>query len=505
MNIEIARQQLQQKLEQVDELTVQMIDIVDKMRCETAPPPSSSSSSSSSTQSQDWIRPNILSPQSGEVISGNTVTIQIEGPPNGRYDIRMNDKTDPSLRLPNNDCGVDKHYLCRNSVNATQFEIPIKEGHEYRFWVHISGRPEWSEVEFSGPETVLKGAQYQFNNSGDEYVSPLYVSITLTNSDAVIYKIPDPQNNYNKEIVPRYYTASGAVNEDYIEGKDHFYWKNAEHCIATLGSLFTNIKRVSLRTDYLNPEFEQGIFIGDNTDPVDPGDPQPPGNHSIREVFVHREQSSAHDLGIPTAISVAKSGRTAKTIRLYPLYPAGTGAPSVSWFKSEMQRAKNEGCIGYAIDLEGDIINAGPTYCSQLYQAARQVGIPFWWEPKLFDGTGNEPAGHLTRHWRFNYEQGINWLENNCDGVIFWIYSLHAGSWITTFQKLRNDGLLRPLIPLGDAIQRTTSGQTTVPFNTQDVRLFYNQSYGVGFFVPGSITQVSMNSEGVREAKRLYS
>lgn len=303
---------------------------------------------------------------------------------------------------------------------------------------------------------------YRFTETGAAYPEPTFLCVTLNNSDAYIFKIPDPEQRYDQVIIPYYFPAGGGVG-------------------------------------------------GGGTQPIPPPDPDPnpdpnpPQNTgiSVKEVFIHREMSEAHNLGIDSAISIATSGVVGKTIRLYP--NTSSPAPSFEWFREQMQRAKNDGCIGFCVDIESSIINSGPTYCANLYSIAKSVNIPFWWEPKVFSGGGTEPAGHFTRHWGYTYQQGINFLQNTCDGVIFWLYSMNASSWISIFKKLRSSGLTKPLIPLGDAIKRTTSGQLTYPFSAADIQQFYNNNYGVGFFVPGSITAQSMKSEGVIEAKNLYS
>jgi len=354
------------------------------------------------------------------------------------------------------------------------------------------------------PTGELKGLQYKFSFAGLLYDTPLWVVVTLTTSDAIMYQIPNPGKDYDREIVPLMYPVHDIDNPFlYPDGQSMFAWKANDKATVTIKS-GTSIKRVALRAAQLGPEFEQGEFIGDNSG--GPVEPPPPGDgdKSVARMFVHREMSSAHNLGHANAITVAKSGKIGDTIRLYPHYGSSRPADSLNWFENEMHKAKNEGCIGYAVDLEGNIIRSGPSYCAGIYERAQNVGIKFWWEPKIFDGTGSEPAGHLTRHWGYNYRQGIEWLQKNSDGNIFWLYAWHADNWIKTFKKLRGDGLTVPLIPLGDAIKRTTGGQATTPFNAVDSKLFHSNNYGVGFFVPGSITNQSMASEGVKEAKRLY-
>lgn len=99
----------------------------------------------------------------------------VPGP--GTYALRAEDLTEPALRHPGNNCPENKHYLCVNNLTQTSFDLSVKPGHRYHWWVHKVNEAGWSQptvasftvgqvdeaeiVEQVVPEIIVPGAQAQ--------------------------------------------------------------------------------------------------------------------------------------------------------------------------------------------------------------------------------------------------------------------------------------------------------------------------------------------------------
>lgn len=93
-------------------------------------------------------RPLLVSPSDNEVINSDSNQIfniklkWLSRGANDKYDLRVADLSDNSIRMPGNDCGVDKYYVCRNNLKNNEFTLPVVPNHRYRWWVHIHGKLE---------------------------------------------------------------------------------------------------------------------------------------------------------------------------------------------------------------------------------------------------------------------------------------------------------------------------------------------------------------------------
>lgn len=432
MNLEQSKIELQDQLNSVIQEAKAMLNIVDIMSCD---------------QQTEWKRPVIVSPENNtELNTINELTIRWKGPINEHYDVRMNDHTDPSARLSGNNCGVDKHYLCRNRYQSNEITVPVKPGHEYRFWIHISGRIEYAQTTFkirTKEDNTVKGSLYEFDQPGEKYFDPLYVSITFNDSTAVIYQIPNAAKEYSKQIIPLRYPPNG-TGVEWLEGKNIFQYnptgKNGK-VVVTLGDgINSDIKRVSLRLEYLGQEFEQGGYIGStNTpvDPIDPVDPHPGIQIGLkgRPLFMEAQGPNRYRLPnswLMTTISKISSPGSSEVAQLHPWYDpldwdadgkaiAFINAGSAHWKKVIVDNFVRD-CQRMRVKAAGNdwesvfCIREMLPILEMQSTALRQAGIAVIHTPKRgmqHSLQGNNPQFK-------SKDEAYNWIKKWCDGIVWW-------------------------------------------------------------------------------------
>lgn len=195
--------------------------------------------------------------------------------------------------------------------------------------------------------------------------------------------------------------------------------------------------------------------------------------------YLHREENGAADFGVSHATVVAKYGNLpGRTIRLFSARMAQQEAPSERRWTELIQTARNEGCVGYAVDMEHKVIGAGPDYCAMVYSIAKRIGLRFWWEPAYDKNLG---LYHLTRYWNYSVAQGFAWMQQHCDGIIAWKYDQTAQDSLKFGRLAYANGYTKSVVYLGDFVKR--QGIALTP---EDIRTLRNERQNVGVFLPDS-------------------
>lgn len=440
MNIDNTKNELIDFLNEIKKEADALTQIVNNISCDEGETPID----------PDPVRPTIISPTENQefVSSTNVVKVKWTGPIGAKYDIRCNDKTDPNARLPGNNCGVDKHYLCRQQVSQTEWNIPVKPGHEYRFWIHLYPRAEWSEVRFKvlkeGQNTDVKGKVYGGKMTGVSYPNPLFVSITFNNSDAVIYQISNSSNDNKQNIIPRYYPNNKSPYE-WPEGKEHFQYKSSGtngKIEVFLGSKINqSIKRVSLRRGYLENEFEQLRYMRENNfeDPNDPEPIQPGIQIGLKGHPLFMEAQGSYNYGLKnvwfaTTISKISKRGEAEVAQLHPWYqPLDWDNPDAarSFIKAGPGHWKKvlvddfvRDCKRYGVQAAGNdwesifcMRELLPTLELQSNEL-RRAGIAVIHTPKR--GMQHSLSPYQRKPQFGSKNEAYAWLKKYCDGIIWW-------------------------------------------------------------------------------------
>ena len=251
-------------------------------------------------------------------------------------------------------------------------------------------------------------------------------------------------------------------------------------------------------------------------DSVDPGEPPPPDpdpdpdppppvppsdiDAILRGRFhVWRENHAANALGVPSAIVFARHGVVGNTIRTYTLNQADDDPqPAPSWFRGWAQEARDEGCIGTAIDLESVFLSMGPGYAVDVSRECRAV-MPFLWVP-VMNHRGS--SYHIGGRWGMPVHKQAGFFNQSCDGCLFWKYDLDAAEWLNAEKVQRDNGLTIPFYNLSDFKVR---GDHT-PLTPADVRTLHRAGKSCGGFLSGSnnYDKESMATATGRTVKELY-
>ncbi len=128
------------------------------------------------TPSADPQVPTITSPTSGEIVYGNTATLDFEPVPGyyGNYALRMQPDNWNGLQAPgfNHDCSV--HYFCIVTSNANPVEVPVVPGEHYVWWVHKSGYSSAAAAGFTVEEAFQPSYAEQLTISSDDPSVPAF-------------------------------------------------------------------------------------------------------------------------------------------------------------------------------------------------------------------------------------------------------------------------------------------------------------------------------------------
>ena len=108
-------------------------------------------------------------------------------------------------------------HMLWKPISESNGKLVVLLGFEHNVTTkRVALRTDWLGQEF---ETSIYTGQYhdeprwvhRFRETGAAYPKPVYLCLTMTNSDALIYEIPSGQNRYDKVIVPYYFPAGGNV------------------------------------------------------------------------------------------------------------------------------------------------------------------------------------------------------------------------------------------------------------------------------------------------------
>lgn len=248
-------------------------------------------------------------------------------------------------------------------------------------------------------------------------------------------------------------------------------------------------------------EMDGGTLSPSNPPVVIPDPPVVEGIYRSSKpgLYFHREENGANDFGVKHAIVVAKHGMiSGRTIRLFSAEMARKSAPSFTQWNSIFRTALNEGCVGYAIDMEHLIIGGGPEYCAGIYNEARKVGINLRWEPAYHYRDG---FYHLSRYWKYSISDGFKWMQAHSDGVIAWKYDQTGANSIEFGKLAYRNGYTKSTVYLGDAVARQGIG-----LSSQDVQTLRDAQQNLAFFMSDSngYTNLVVKSPAFKTAAAVY-
>lgn len=182
--------------------------------------------------------------------------------------------------------------------------------------------------------------------------------------------------------------------------------------------------------------------IPDQDDHQPPAFKEPHWPHDPKLVGIWNEASAANDFGLG-GICYALSGKDGKaTVRLaHPWYAPWQKPMSDAGIHQWAAKAKAEGCIAVAVDLEGWINS--PQSLAVFHSAAHSVGLPLIAVPKV----SLEPGGHYLDG---NFEKSVRTLEELVDGTMAWGYECDGKSYDLWASRWRVAGFTKQIGYLQD-------------------------------------------------------